>query len=756
VNSNCSFPDHPAPAAGAVGRPRIRQAVAVLLSRFPRVTETFILREVIEMERQGQPVVLVPLLRESPDVVHDEARPWIERALYTPFMSASILAANIRMLRQRPLPYLSTVARVTVGALASPHVLVRTLALFPKAVYLAERLERDGIRHVHAHFATHPTTAALIIASLTGMTFSCTAHAHDIFVRRRLLGRKLRQASFVRTISAFNRTFLLERYRQLPPSKVHVIHAGIDPARYAPGPQGSVRVDDGSPPTILCVASLQPYKGIPVLIEACRWLRDRGPAFRCDIAGDGWLRPQLERQIAKAGLATTVRLLGHRRQDEVAELMRRASLFVLPSVVARDGQMEGIPVSLMEAMASELPVVASSLSGIPELVEDGDSGYLVQPGNAVQLAAAIERLLRDPALAQRMGTCGRRTVERQFRLDRCVANLLEHLDRVNQTHGDLVFLRELTDRLGAGGSTIGVRRLHDRRDSRVAEVVLADGHPPRELVFKAQKARPGESRPAPERARHEFNVLSHLAGCGLAVSDGVPRPLLFDAGGACVVLESCPGRSLDEVVRAARAARHSERRQFPRSAVLRTGRWLQAFHDCTERIGNAVPLLDGLADRAARLVEAPSIGLTREAARNVRAQVDALRAKVPPSSLRVVGVHRDFWPGNVFVGERTVHVIDFEGFGDGLPYEDIAYFLVQLELFFPSPFLRRQYLGLASAFLEGYLEGNTSFDWTTYELCRIATALAILDTSNGIGSDGGVRHWWRQRSLRAIVTGSVL
>jgi hypothetical protein len=157
-----------------------RPPLAVLVSRFPLVTETFILREIIEIERQGQPVVLVPMIRETPVVVHEAAKPWVERALYTPWMF------------RVPLRTLPLLLRLVAGTLRRPGTLLRTLALFPKSVWLARELERRGVRHIHAHFATHPTTMALIIAALTKIPFSFTVHAHDIQLDRSLLRWKIR------------------------------------------------------------------------------------------------------------------------------------------------------------------------------------------------------------------------------------------------------------------------------------------------------------------------------------------------------------------------------------------------------------------------------------------------------------------------------------------------------------------------------------------------------------------------------------
>jgi glycosyltransferase involved in cell wall biosynthesis len=412
--------------AAAPGTAQPRPAVAVLMSRFPTVTETFILREMIEMERQEQPVRLVPMLRDHPPVIHDAAKPWTDRALYTKYLSPAIVAANVRALLRQPARYLSLLARLIAGTLTRPGTLARTLAVFPKSVLLAEELQREGVPHIHAHYATHPSTMALIIANRTKITFSFTVHAHDIEVDRSLLRWKLRETRFVRSISDFNKRFLEKLYpEETRGGKIIVVHVGIEPEMYEE--RSRMEPAAAGVPKILCVAAHRPYKGIPVLIEACRILRDEGVAFHCDVVGHGPMRAELEALVAKHELGGVFVLAGARSQDDVARMMAEATLFVLPSIIASDGQMEGIPVALMEAMASGRAVVSTKISGIPELVEDGRSGLLVQPGDAPALARAMRALLEDRERARQMGLAGQKKVRAEFTLRDCVTQLLSRL-----------------------------------------------------------------------------------------------------------------------------------------------------------------------------------------------------------------------------------------------------------------------------------------------------------------------------------------
>lgn len=376
--------------------------IAVLVSRFPLITETFILREIIELERLGQPVRLVPMIRENPTVVHEAARPWVERALFSPW--------KIRF----PWTRIPLLLRLVAGTITRPATLLRTIALFPKAVWLARQLEREGVTHLHAHFATHPATMALVISTLTGIPFSFTVHAHDIQLDRSLLRWKIREAQFVRSISEFNRRFLEDLYPEAR-GKIEVIHVGVPlPADIRPLP---------AQPRVLCVAAHKPYKGLPVLIEACRILRREGVPFHCDVIGDGPMRPELE-AMNHDGVVT---LLGPRNEDEVARMMDEAMMFVLPSIIAPDGQMEGIPVALMEALAHGRPAVTTRISGIPELVRDGENGLLVEPGDPVALARAMRTLLEDRERAATMGARGREIVRDEFELRSCTAQLLARL-----------------------------------------------------------------------------------------------------------------------------------------------------------------------------------------------------------------------------------------------------------------------------------------------------------------------------------------
>jgi glycosyltransferase involved in cell wall biosynthesis len=397
------------------------------MSRFPKITETFVLFEMLELEALGFEVEIFPLLREREAVAHAEARALIERARYTPFLSLSILAAHLHFLARAPGKYLSTLFQVLARTLPSPNFFAGALCFFPKSVYFAREMARLGVTHVHAHFANHPTLAALVVHRLTGIPFSFTAHGSDLHVDQTALAWKLAGAAFGVTVSEYNREFVRERSGAAAAAKLEVIHSGVDLRGL-----GSAGAVDGSTFEILCVAALRTVKGHRHLIEACRLLRAEGVPLRCHLVGGGPLERELRREIERAGLREHVLVHGPQPRTTVLERMRAAHVLVQPSIVDREGRREGIPVTLMEAMGCGLPVVASRLSGIPELVEDGRSGLLVPPGDARALADALARLRSAPELCAELGRNARARVEAEFDLGAGARQLAEAIRRCRE------------------------------------------------------------------------------------------------------------------------------------------------------------------------------------------------------------------------------------------------------------------------------------------------------------------------------------
>jgi glycosyltransferase involved in cell wall biosynthesis len=391
------------------------------MSRFPKLTETFVLYEMLALEAEGLHVEIYPLWREKAALIHPEAQTLVERAHYTPHLNLPMLKANLRALRRQPAAYLGALGTLIRANLGSARYLGGGLAAFPKSVYFAERMLQSGVEHVHAHFASHPAAAAFVIHRLTGLPYSFTAHGSDLHRDQHMLREKVAEAAFVVPISNHNRDVIRQISGPESAGRLHVIHCGVDTAQIAPRDSYSL---DG-PLRLLCIGTLHAVKGQTHLIAALARLRQQGIDARVDFVGDGPDRAALEQQAAEAGLAAFVHFHGPQTREQVLAHLRRADVAVAPSVPTSDGRREGIPVALMEAMAAGLPVVASRLSGIPELITDGETGLLAPPGDVAALVAAIRRLHDDARLRRTLGEAARATVERDFDLRDNAARLAQ-------------------------------------------------------------------------------------------------------------------------------------------------------------------------------------------------------------------------------------------------------------------------------------------------------------------------------------------
>jgi colanic acid/amylovoran biosynthesis glycosyltransferase len=404
--------------------------VAYVMSRFPKLSETFVLTEMLAMERLGMRVEVFPLLNAAERVRHREAKAIAARAHYMPFLSPGILAAQMSFLARKPWSYLRVWIETGHALRGRPMLLLRTLGFLPKAVAFAREMEKQGVDHIHAHFATHPATAALVAHWLLDIPFSFTAHAHDLYLDQTMLREKIKEAAFVATISEFNKDFIAHRCGSDLRDKVHVVHCGADTSLFQP----RLKFGRCGRFTIICVGTLEEKKGQRYLVEACRILKKRDLPFLCHMIGDGPMRHDLERQVEEADLRDEVRFAGSLPRAEVARLVSRADVVALPSIRTSSGMMEGIPVALMEALACETAVVSTQLSGIPELIEEGVTGLLVPPGDARALADALARLHGDSELRHMFGQAGREKVLRDFDLRKNAEKLAEMFREAAQPH----------------------------------------------------------------------------------------------------------------------------------------------------------------------------------------------------------------------------------------------------------------------------------------------------------------------------------
>ena len=397
--------------------------VAYVMSRFPRLTETFVLGEMLAVEEQGVEVEVYPLLREREDIVHPEAEALAHRAHYLPFFSVAILRTQLHFLLRDPRAYLGALAALLRGTWGSRNFFLGALGIFPKVAHAARLMRAAGVDHVHCHFSNHPAAAGFVVHRLTGLPYSFTAHGFDLHVDRHMLCEKIAEAAFVVPISEYNRTLMVEECGERAEEKAVIVHCGVDTDFFRPRESAPPE----APFSLVCVGTLHEVKGQSVLVESCRVLSDEGIDLVCTLVGDGPDRSRLSGAVSEAGLDAKVKLVGRRTRADVAALLRSAHAVVAPSVPTAEGKREGIPVVLMEAMASGVPVVASGISGIPELVDNDVSGLLVPPGDPHALARALRLLHDDPELRERLARAGREKVVREFDVRANAAKLVRQI-----------------------------------------------------------------------------------------------------------------------------------------------------------------------------------------------------------------------------------------------------------------------------------------------------------------------------------------
>ncbi|MCB1930140.1 MAG: glycosyltransferase family 4 protein [Rhodocyclaceae bacterium] len=406
--------------------------IAYVMKGFPRLSETFIANEIYLLEQMGLRLRLFSIKREDEPKVHPVVRAIRAPLQYLPkatSLSGSFLpswllrnfpnfaAAHLRVASRHPLRYLSVLGsalamswRYRRGPTTLRKVFVKE---FLQAGHIAAEVMKDGsVAHLHGHFCHGVTTITWFASRLTGLPFSFTAHAKDIYQAELnpgdLLERKLGAATFVATCTSANAEVLKSRSPDV--HVVHTIYHGLDTEYFAPA-KGNGR----DMPMILSVGRFVEKKGFEHLVDACQILKRAGLRFGCLIVGEpGDAYDAVREQIDRLDLGDCIRLRSAVTQDQLREIYRQARTFALPCQVMEDGDRDGIPNVLAEAMAMGLPVVSTPISGIPELIDDGEHGLLVAPRNPAALADALRRILTDDALHQRLSANGRARICARF------------------------------------------------------------------------------------------------------------------------------------------------------------------------------------------------------------------------------------------------------------------------------------------------------------------------------------------------------
>lgn len=414
--------------------------LAYLFPAFPVFHQTFVLWEVLGLHRNGV-FPKIYSLRAGTEKQQPEGAQIRDEVVYLPGpASHAVLGAALRLLVSRPARFFGAFWAVfrawQTGAVAPPIpgwerrpltlsdrlrgwfnrqpvlYLLKSLLLVPQAIELSERLQRDGIEHLHVHWATYPATVALVVRSISGLPFSISAHAYDIYMISRMLPAKLAAAEFLVTCAQTNANYLRQLAGKELGRKVLVSYHGVNVERFAPKPETTT---EGESILVVSCGQLERYKGMHLLVDACAQLRRESIPVQCRIVGEGPRRAQLEEQIRSLGLQDHIQLLGARPHAEVAQLFTQADIFALASELGgKSGRRDVIANVVVEAMAAGLPVVASAIPGAEELVSDGETGFLVRPNRSDDVADALRRLARSPQDRRRLGAAARQRVLADF------------------------------------------------------------------------------------------------------------------------------------------------------------------------------------------------------------------------------------------------------------------------------------------------------------------------------------------------------
>lgn len=401
-------------------------SIGYVMRAFPVLYHATVLNEIKVLREMGIPVRVFSIL--EPDALehrHEAAGTlppvtygWKNRA-----SRVAVLKANLVILaRIGPFKYWQAYQFAKRGELLGD------LQAFMRLAHWANDMKQKGVTHLHAHWATEATTAALIFSWLTKLPFSFTAHAYDIYRSPQHFELKLKEASFVVTVSKYNREYITDHFGPDQGDKVHVIYPLIDLSKFPlrPSPRDDVL-------TIVSVGRLTESKGLIYLIEACRILRVRGINLHCQIVGQGEDEALLQETIERYGLQSNIKLLGALPHGEIPPLLEKATLFVLPCIIGENGDRDGMPLVLIEAMARGVPVVSSNLIGLPELVKNG-SGLLVPSRYPAAIADACERIAKlSYEQREEMGRQGRRIIE-DFDAAKGTTRLLELIHTVQYGH----------------------------------------------------------------------------------------------------------------------------------------------------------------------------------------------------------------------------------------------------------------------------------------------------------------------------------
>lgn len=385
------------------------RTIAYLTSEYPKISHTFIQREVAGLRANGLEIDTFSIREPSSDDLRGDAEQSEHQTTTYIFPTLKkpipLLQAHLSQLVRAPALYLGALVSAVRDRPAGLKSLIYQLAYFAEAGILADHLKSRSIAHLHAHFANSGCTVAMLASQMADVPFSFTMHGPTEFfdVEKFSLRKKLSKARFVCCISHFCRSQLMLFSDKSDWEKFHIIHCAVDPDDFSASPSR----DENN---LLFVGRMSGVKGVPLLLEAVARVAADIPDLSVTLVGDGEERPELEAQARSLGVADRVLFAGYQSQAEVSGHMANAGVFVLPSFA------EGLPVVLMEALASQTPVVTTRIAGVSELVIDGKTGVLIAPGDVDGLADALREIFGDQKARKSMGKAGRAKVSSDFNI----------------------------------------------------------------------------------------------------------------------------------------------------------------------------------------------------------------------------------------------------------------------------------------------------------------------------------------------------
>jgi len=395
-----------------------KKKIAYVVSMFPCWSETFILNELIEHKKAGLDLCIFSLKQFSENLVHEEAIPFIFKTIYPhKYFDPRLFMYHLFLLFSNPKQYISIFSKILKFKTSSLKIKIASLAVFALSAKFIFHTRKSKVHHIHAHFATFPSLLAWIVSQYTGITFSLTVHAHDIYVNQDILRLIAKDVNFIAAISKFNVDFMSSTIGEWIRAKTTVIHCGIDISRFDYRSQIYYSASNNDVLEILSIGRLSGIKGFNYLIDTCKLLENEGLNFRCHIAGDGPLLNQLVSKVNSLGMKDKVIFLGPQTSDEVKRLLKSCHVFILACARDKVEGHDGIPIVFMEAMASGVPVIGTSLSGIPELIKDGETGICVEPENPESLKDAIIFFVNNPVKVERMRVNARKLIEKEFNIN---------------------------------------------------------------------------------------------------------------------------------------------------------------------------------------------------------------------------------------------------------------------------------------------------------------------------------------------------